>query len=94
MLVSVLNLFIATTTFNPKLFFIVLIWWYKLVNPFSRYSKFSFLMSSRGEPPWYFKAFIVATITTISGFFSSFRHFISKNFSAPKSAPNPASVTT
>ena len=38
-------------------------------------------------------AFIVATQTTASGFKFAILHFISKNFSAPKSAPNPASVT-
>ena len=31
---------------------------------------------------------------TASGFKFPSRHFISKNFSAPRSAPNPASVTT
>ena len=35
---------------------------------------------------------MVATITTTSGFKFAFLHFISKNFSAPKSDPNPASV--
>ena len=37
---------------------------------------------------------MVATITTTSGFILAFLHFMSRNFSAPKSAPNPASVTT
>ena len=32
-------------------------------------------------------------MTAISGFIFAFLHFMSKNFSAPKSAPNPASVT-
>ena len=41
-----------------------------------------------------YDAFMVATITTASGFIPAFLHFISKNFSAPKSAPNPASVMT
>ena len=45
-------------------------------------------------PPWYLMALIVATKTTASGFNPDFLHFISKNFSAPKSAPNPASVIT
>ncbi|MGQ7073417.1 hypothetical protein ACUN90_16610 [Escherichia sp. SP-MK2] len=37
---------------------------------------------------------IVATITTASGLMPAARALISKNFSAPKSAPNPASVIT
>ena len=37
---------------------------------------------------------IVATITTQFGFKLDFLHLMSKNFSAPKSAPKPASVTT
>ena len=39
-------------------------------------------------------AFVVATITAASGDRPAFLHLISKNFSAPKSAPKPASVTT
>ena len=45
-------------------------------------------------PPCIFKALVVATKTTASGFKPDFLHLISKNFSAPRSAPNPASVTT
>jgi cobalamin-dependent methionine synthase I len=36
----------------------------------------------------------VATITTADGLKPAVRHFISRNFSAPRSAPKPASVTT
>ena len=36
----------------------------------------------------------VATTTAASGFSPALRHLMSKNFSAPRSAPNPASVTT
>ena len=36
----------------------------------------------------------VATSTTASGFKPAMRHLISKNFSAPRSAPKPASVIT
>ena len=36
----------------------------------------------------------VATMTAASGLNPAVLHFISKNFSAPKSAPKPASVTT
>jgi len=37
---------------------------------------------------------LVATITQASGRRPDFRHLMSMNFSAPRSAPNPASVTT
>ena len=41
-----------------------------------------------------FKALTVATKTTHEGLIPDFLHLIFRNFSAPKSAPNPASVTT
>ena len=41
----------------------------------------------------YFNALTVATITVAAGLSPAFLHFISKNFSAPRSAPKPASVT-
>ena len=50
--------------------------------------------SAFATPPLYFNARTVATSTAASGFNPAFLHLISKNFSAPKSAPNPASVTT
>ena len=37
---------------------------------------------------------IVTTRTTQLGLIFAFLHLISKNFSAPRSAPKPASVTT
>ena len=49
---------------------------------------------SFATPPFIFSARTVATITATSGFSPAYRHLISKNFSAPRSAPNPASVTT
>ena len=49
-------------------------------------------MFTSPDPPLYFNALTVATKTTVSGFSPAFLHLISKNFSAPKSAPNPASV--
>ena len=85
---------IATITFTPKTFFKFSICLYKLLSPFSKYSILSFFIFSLSIPPWYFIAFIVATHTTASGLILAFLHFISKNFSAPKSAPNPASVIT
>ena len=61
--------------------------------PFLSASRFSFESSSFATPPLYFKALTVATSTTQSGAIPAFLHFISKNFSAPRSAPNPASVS-
>ena len=66
----------------------------KLINPFFNASTSSFFRSSFATPPCILSALIVATITTQSGLIPDFLHFISKNFSAPRSAPNPASVTT
>ena len=90
---SELYLFNATITFNPNSSFILWICFNKLLNPFDRAISSLFNMFSFNAPPWYFKAFIVATITTTSGTNPVFLHLISKNFSAPKSEPNPASVT-
>ena len=50
--------------------------------------------SARATPPWYFSARTVATTTATSGRRPDLRHLMSTNFSAPRSAPNPASVTT
>ncbi len=65
----------------------------RFTMPFFKASRFSSLRSSFATPPLYFKARTVATKTTASGLSPVFLHFISKNFSAPRSAPNPASVT-
>ena len=45
-------------------------------------------------PPCILSARTVATMTAASGFSPAFRHLMLKNFSAPRSAPKPASVTT
>ena len=50
--------------------------------------------SARATPPWYFRARTVATTTATSGRRPDLRHLMSTNFSAPRSAPKPASVTT
>ena len=50
--------------------------------------------SASATPPWYFSARTVATTTATSGRRPDLRHLMSTNFSAPRSAPNPASVTT
>ena len=42
--------------------------------------------------PLYFRARTVATMTTALGFRPAMRHLMSRNFSAPRSAPKPASV--
>ena len=66
----------------------------KFLHPAITASVFSSFKFSFETPPCIFKAFVVATRTTASGDRPALRHLISKNFSAPKSAPNPASVTT
>ena len=50
--------------------------------------------SASATPPWYFRARTVATTTATSGRSPDLRHLMSTNFSAPRSAPKPASVTT
>ena len=90
---SVGNLLTATTVGKPYTFFIFERCLNKFGIPFSSASKFSLLSSDLSIPPCIFKALIVATKTTQEGFKLANLHFISKNFSAPRSAPNPASVT-
>ena len=57
-------------------------------------STFSLVRSVTVTPPWYFIERIVATRTAASGRRPVKRHLRSMNFSAPRSAPKPASVTT
>jgi len=73
-------------------FFIFSICFSKLQKPFSIASKFSSLKFFNSIQELYFIDFIVATITTKSGFNSQILHFILKNFSAHKSDQNQASV--
>ena len=68
-------------------------WRKRLGIPFSKAVKFCSFKLFLSIPPCIFKALIVATITTALGVKLDNLHFISKNFSAPKSAPKPASVT-
>ncbi len=56
--------------------------------------EFSLLTSSILAPPEYFRARAVPTSTAADGRKPDLRHLMSTNFSAPKSAPKPASVTT
>ena len=55
---------------------------------------FASAMCLRVEPPWYRSALSVATTTAASTGKPPVRAAMSKNFSAPRSEPNPASVTT
>jgi hypothetical protein len=55
---------------------------------------FSLPISSMATPPCILSARMVATITAADGASPALRHLMSKNFSAPRSAPKPASVTT
>ena len=75
-------------------FLILFICLSKFDNPSFKASIFSVFKFSFSTPPCIFKARTVATITTQLGFIFAFLHLISKNFSAPRSAPKPASVTT
>ena len=63
-----------------------------MTAPFLSASTFSFARSAFKTPPLYLSARTVATKTTHFGFRLAKRHLISKNFSAPRSAPKPASV--
>jgi len=71
--------------------------------PSSSAGTFSFSISSLGgflpggnlkASPCIFSALAVATMTTQLGCMLPTRHLMSRNFSAPQSAPKPASVTT
>ena len=91
--VSEVKRLIPTTTGTPK-DFTFSICLTRLQHPSCNASRFSLSKSSLVTPPCIFSARVVATITDASGAKPAARHLISKNFSAPKSAPNPASVTT
>ena len=62
--------------------------------PSFKATRFSFPKSSNLTPPCIFKALIVATRTLQSTCNPPTLALISRNFSAPKSAANPASVIT
>ena len=90
--VSVGNALIATTHGSLYTFLMLETCFNRFGIPFSRASRFSLLRSALATPPLYFRARTVATITTALGFKPAIRHLISRNFSAPRSAPKPASV--
>ena len=62
--------------------------------PASSASRFSSESAALGTPPLCLSARTVATTTHASGRMPDMRHLMSQNFSAPRSAPKPASVTT
>ena len=84
---------IATTTGTPNCFTLSM-WRPRLAQPFFSASTFGLPSASLATPPCIFSARTVATITAADGFSPALRHLMSKNFSAPRSAPKPASVTT
>ena len=89
--VSVINSLIATTAGMPNLR-IFSTWRFKLAKPARTASTFSSVKASLVTPPFILRARRVATITTASGDVGKFGVLISRNFSAPRSAPKPASV--
>jgi len=91
---SVANWFTATTGSKPKA--------RTLVDVLLEVGEAAFQCGERlracnfpsESPPWNRSARAVATSTTARGQMFAERHLMSKNFSAPRSNPNPASVTT
>ena len=90
--VSVRKELSVTTTGTPY-FCIFSMCFSRLTIPFLRASRFSSPRFFLSTPPLYLRALIVATRTTASGLRPAILHLISRNFSAPRSAPKPASVT-
>jgi hypothetical protein len=90
---SVPNRLIATTTGTPNCFTLSMCR-PRLAAPFFSASTSCLPSESLATPPCIFSARTVATMTAADGFNPAARHLISKNFSAPRSAPKPASVTT
>ena len=90
--VSETNSLMATTAGIPNLR-IFSTWRLRLAKPARTASTFSSVSASLATPPFILRARRVATMTTASGEVGKFGVLISKNFSAPRSAPNPASVT-
>ena len=90
--VSVGKALIATTAGRPNTFVTFSTCLRRFGRPFSRASRFSLLRSAFATPPLYLSALTVATITTAFGLSPARRHLMSRNFSAPRSAPKPASV--
>ena len=83
----------ATTSGTPN-FFTFLMWRRRLVAPRCTAAGSAAPRRSFGTPPCILRARTVATTIAASGLSPAIRHLMSKNFSAPRSAPNPASVST
>ena len=64
-------------------------WRPRLAQPFFSASTFALPSASLATPPCILSARTVATITAAEGFSPADRHLMSKNFSAPRSAPKP-----
>ena len=92
--VSEVKWLMATTQGRPNCPWMLFKWRSRLTKPRSSAPKSSMPKSFTSTPPWDFNARTVATSTTASGCMPALRHLMSMNFSAPKSAPKPASVTT
>ena len=90
--VSPVKWLMATTTGRPQpLMFSTC--FRRFPMPFSTAWALGAPRASLGTPPCIFRARTVATSTTASGEMFAWRHLMSMNFSAPRSAPKPASVT-
>ena len=87
------NELIATTGFKPN-FLQFSMCLSKFLIPMVTFSKSGVLYCSFAAPPWCLSALMVATSTNALGLRPAETHLMFKNFSAPKSAPKPASVTT
>ena len=90
--VSLVKWLMATTTGRPKRCTFSMCF-LRFSTPLSRASTFGLERSFSGTPPCNFRARTVATMTTASGLMPALRHLMFMNFSAPRSAPKPASVT-
>src|SRR3989441_1178981 len=90
---SVRNRLRATTTGTPN-FFTFRMWRRTFAAPRFTASTSALPSASFLTPPCILSARTVATTIAASGTRPAMRHLMSKNFSAPKSAPNPASVRT
>ena len=89
--VSVINELSVTITGTPNLC-IFSMCLSRLTIPFFNASRSGLSSSFFGTPALYLRALTVATITAAAGLSPAYLHLISKNFSAPRSAPKPASV--
>ena len=90
---SLVRRLMATTTGTPNCC-TLRTWCATCGSPRSRASTSSRSSSLLGTPPCILSERTVATSTAASGVSPPARHLMSKNFSAPRSLPKPASVTT